>query len=99
MVRRVYPHGEALVWCTKCSGYARCRLVPKLMNRCRPEKKDTDEYGNTLKIILKLEEGRVPDRNAKGWEVEGEKRRVTRQECKTLREEFEFGGFMARTGL
>ena len=38
MVRRVDPHGEALVWCRKRSGYARCRVGPKLMNRCRPEK-------------------------------------------------------------
>ena len=25
-VRRVDPNGEALVWCRKCSGCARCRL-------------------------------------------------------------------------
>ena len=31
--------------------------------------------GRTWKIILKLEEGRVPDRNAKGWKVEGEKKK------------------------
>ena len=30
MVRRVDPNGEALLWCRKCSGYAKCRLGPKL---------------------------------------------------------------------
>ena len=40
MVRRV---GEALVWCRKCSGCPRCRLGPKLMYRCRAEKKDSKE--------------------------------------------------------
>ena len=34
MVRRVDPYGEALVWCKECSGFARWRLEPKLMN-CR----------------------------------------------------------------
>ena len=29
MVRRMDPNGEALVWCRKCSGYARCRLLPE----------------------------------------------------------------------
>ena len=54
------------------------------MNHRRPEKKDTKEHGQMLKIILKVEEGEVPDRNAKGWKVEGEKRSVTRKECKRL---------------
>ena len=70
-------------------------LGPKPMNSCRPEKKDTKEYGQLLKIILKLEEGEVPARNAIGWE--GQKRRATRKECKRLREECEVGGFMAQS--
>ena len=41
----------------------------------------------------------MPDRNAKGWKVEGEERRVTRKECKRLREEFEVWGFMAQNEL
>ena len=45
MLRRVDPNGEALVWCRKCSGYARCRLEQKLMNRCWQECKDTKEKG------------------------------------------------------
>ena len=61
MVRRVDPNGEALVWCRRCSGYARRRLGLELMNRCRPEKKDTQEYVNMLKIIVELEDGQVPN--------------------------------------
>ena len=38
-----------------------------------------------LKIILKVQEGEVQDREAKGWNVEGKKRRVARKECKKLR--------------
>ena len=44
------------------------------MNHCRPEKEDTNEYGKMLRTILKLEEGEVPDRSAKGREVEGRKK-------------------------
>ena len=55
-------HGEErghLVWCRKCSGRTRCLQGPKLTNRSRPEKKETQEYGKMLKIIVKLEERRV----------------------------------------
>ena len=38
----------------------------------------TKEIGNMLKIIFLLEGGRVPDRNARGWTVDGGKRRYTR---------------------
>ena len=67
MVRRVDSN---LVWCRKCSDHAKCRLGPKLMNRCRPEEKDAIESEN-MKIISELEERRVPDRNARGWKIEG----------------------------
>ena len=70
-----------------------------LMNRCRSEKNDTTVSGRTWKIILKFEERRVPDRNANGRKVEGEKRRVTRKECKRLMDIFEVWGFMAQKGL
>ena len=43
-----------------------------------------------------LEEGRVPDRNARGRTIEGEKRGITRKECKRLRAEFEVGDSMAQ---
>ena len=82
-----------MVLCRKCSGFARCRLGPKQMNRCRPAKKDTEECGHMLKLILKFgkKEG-CQDRNANGWNIEEEKRRVTGQECKRLREKLKLEG-------
>ena len=59
-----------LVWCRRCSG-----LGPKLMNRCRPNKKGKKEQ---LNAIFKPEKGEVLDRSGEGWKVEGERRRVTR---------------------
>ena len=73
---------------------------PKYLNRCRAEKKDTNEYRQMVKIILKVEEGREPCKNAKGWKVEGEKRGVTKtEECRMLREEFEVGVFNLQNGV
>ena len=47
-----------------------------------------------------MEEERVPAKNARGGTVEGQKkRRVTRKECKRLREELEVRGFKAQKGL
>ena len=52
MERRVDPNGT-LVWCRNpCLG-------PELMNRCRPERKDTKEHGNTLNFILKQDSAPV----------------------------------------
>ena len=85
MEKRVDPNGETLVWCRKCSGHARCR---------RPETMDTEEHRKMLTRKLTQEE-MVRDSNARGWKVKGERRRVTRKECKRLREAFEVGGFMA----
>ena len=68
-------------------------MGPKLMNRCEP--KEARNGGKMLKIILKLEGGGVPDREAEGWQIV-ENRSVTRKECKTLRENFEDGRFMAQ---
>ena len=44
----------------KCSGYARQRMGPKLMNCCRPEPMGTQEYGKMLKWNQVLEDGGVP---------------------------------------
>ena len=52
LVRRTDKHGEALMWCRKCSRYARQRMGPKLMN--------CTKNGKMLKIIQTLEDGRVP---------------------------------------
>ena len=84
----ISPNAEALVWCKKCSGCARCRLEPKPMKHCRPEKMGTWEDEKKKKRILILEEGRVPDRNARGWKVEGEKEESPGMNAKRLREKF-----------
>ena len=60
--------------CRKCSGSARWRSGPKLMNRCSPEEVDTKEHGKMVKRILTVEKGRVPDTNARGLRVGGEKK-------------------------
>ena len=98
MVRRVDRNGEAFFWCRKCSGYARQRLGPKLMIQYKLEKMGTQEYGKMSKRILTLEEGRSRPRMREDGKLERRKRRVTRKECKRVREEFEVGGFMAQHG-
>ena len=70
------------MWCRKCSGYARQRMGPKLLNYCRPEQVGTKEHGKMMKRIQILEDGRVPAREAKDWKIEGKKRRITRKEYK-----------------
>ena len=65
LVRRMDRQGEVLIWCSKCSGYARQRMGPKLMNCCGPEEMDTKEFGKMLKRIQALEEGRVPAKETK----------------------------------
>ena len=37
LVRRMDRQGGVLKWCRQCSGFARHRKGPKLMNCCRPE--------------------------------------------------------------
>ena len=51
-----------------------------------------------LKIIFKLEEGRVPDKGARGWQSK-EKIKELPEKCKTLREEFEVDSIIAPNGL
>ena len=80
MVTRVDKQGEVLIWCRKCSGNARQRMGPKLMNCCKPEQVGTKEHGKMLKRIQILEDGRVPAKEAKNWMIEGQKRRIIRHE-------------------
>ena len=47
-----------------------------MMNRCRPEKKDTKKHEIMLKRVLKFEQGEVLDRNGKGWIAEGKVERT-----------------------
>ena len=89
LVRRMERQGEVLIWCRMCSGYARQRMGPQLMNCCRLGQMDTKEFGKLVKRIQILEEGRVPAKEATNWRIEGEKKRITRMECKRLLNNFE----------
>ena len=99
LVRRMDRQGEVLIWCIKCSGYARQRMGPKLMNCCRPEQMDTKEFGKMENIIQILEEGRVPAQEAKNWRIEGEKKRITRKEYKRLVNNFEMEGLLVQKSM
>ena len=68
LVRRVDRQGEVLMWCRKCSGHARQRMGPKLMNGCKQEQVVTKELGKMLTRIQIFEEGRVPAKEAKTLE-------------------------------
>ena len=47
------------------------------MNRCKPEKVGTKEFGKMLKRIQVLDEGRIPAKEARRWKIEGQRRRIT----------------------
>ena len=96
LVRRTDRHGEVLVWRRKCSGFARQRMGPKLVNCCKPERMDTKECGNMLKRIQILEDGRVPAKEAKNWRIEGTKKRITKKEYERLVNKFDMEGFMTQ---
>ena len=95
LVRRMDRQGEVLIWCRKCSGYARQRMGPKLKNCCKPEQVGTKEYGKMLKRIQVLEDGRVRAKEARNWKIEGQKR-ITRKEYQRLLNQFGMQGFMVQ---
>ena len=72
---------------------------PQSMHRCKPEKMEQKDIERCWTRISTLEEGWVLAPNMRGWKVEGRKRRVAREGCKRLPEEFGVGGFLAQTGL
>ena len=82
LVRRKEGQGEVLIWCRKCSGYARQKIKPKLMNCCKLEQAGTKEYGKMIKRIQVLEDGRVPAEEARNWKIEGHFRRITTEAFK-----------------
>ena len=59
------------------------------MNCYRLEQMDIKEFSKMVNRIQILEEGRVPAKKAKNWRNEGEKKRITRKECKRLLNNFE----------
>ena len=74
-------------------------MGPKLTNKCQPEEKGRKEWSKMLRIILLLEEGKVPAKAAKDWLMEGKKVQITREEYKRLKREFEEDGQMAKKEL
>ena len=46
--------------CRECSGHARQRMGPKLINCCKRERMGTKEHGKILNRIQTLEDGGVP---------------------------------------
>ena len=51
-------------------------MGPKLIICCMPEPMGTKEFGNIVKRIQILEEGRVPAKEAKYWTIDGEKKEL-----------------------
>ena len=84
LVRRMDRQGEVLIWCRKCSGHARQRMGPKLMNCCRPEQMGTKEFGRMLKRLQTLQEGTAPAKETKNGRIDGKKKRITRREYQRL---------------
>ena len=74
-------------------------MGPTLTNGCKTERVGTKEHGKMLKQTQFLEDGRVPAKEARGWKIEGEKKRITKNEYKRLRNKFELEGLMAQKGL
>ena len=99
LVRRMDRQGGVLTWCRKCSGYARQRMRPKLMNCCEPEPMGTQAHGKMLKRIQVLDDGRVPAKEARSWRIEGQKTRITRKGHQRLLSKVEIEGFMSQKGL
>ena len=96
LVRRMDRRREVLIWRRKCSGYARQRMGPKLVNSCKPEQMGTKEFGNMMmKRIQILEEGRVQAKETKNWRIEGEKK-STIKEYQRLLNNFEMEALMAQ---
>ena len=56
----------------------------------------TKEFGKMLQQIQILKHGRVLAKEARHGKIEGQKRRITRNEYSRLWNEFETGGFMAQ---
>ena len=83
----------------KVFGICEAKNGTKLTNCCRLEKMDDKEFGNMMKRIQILEEGRVPAKEVKNWRIEGEKKRITRKEFQRLLNNFEMEGSMAQKGL
>ena len=59
----------------------------------------TKDFGRMLKRLQTLEEGGAPAKETKNWRIEGEKKRITREEYQRLFFKFEMEGLLAQKGL
>ena len=75
---RLDRQGKVLIWCRKCSGYARQRTGLKQLNCCKLEPMGTQGYGRMLKRIQVLEDGGSKQRMQEA-EVQEDKRELLRE--------------------
>ena len=81
LVRRMNSQGEVLIWCRKCSGYARQRMGTLTDDFfARPEPMGTQGYGKMLKRIQVLEDGGVPAKEARNWRKETKEKNHKKRE-------------------
>ena len=72
-------NGEALNLVQKVFGLCAAKIGTKAVESMQAR-------NNMLRRIPTLEEERAPANSARGWKIEGQKRRVTRKECRRLGE-------------
>ena len=71
--------GEVLIWCRKCSGYARQIMEPTLTNCCRLVQMGTKDYSKMMKKHPDSRRRKSPSQ--RGKELENRvKKRITRKE-------------------
>ena len=76
-VRIMDRQEEVLIWCRKCSGDARQRMGPKLLQAGANGHKRVQKK---LRRIQILEEGRMPANEARNWKIEGQEKKITRKD-------------------
>ena len=68
LVRRMDTQGEVLIWCRKCSGYARQRMGPQQVNCCILEPMGTKEFGKMVKRSPNSQRRESPSQRGKELE-------------------------------
>ena len=69
------------------------------MIRCKPRENGYERVWDNVETNLNPRRGEGPGQECERMDkLKGKKTRVTRKECKRLREEFEVGVFMAQRG-
>ena len=84
LVRRMDRQGEVLIWCRKCSGYARQKMGRKLRNCCKPEQVGTKRVRQNDEENSNSRRRRVPAKEVRNWKIERQRRRITRRDNQSL---------------